>query len=89
MLCIENTNLQQTAVKRQKVLTLIEGRKFKLNIFFTSFHVLIRNLIKAFLSSNTKWFVFSKAALPGKMREEKENLKLKFKKCRRKQMCIV
>lgn len=48
MLCIENTNLPQTAVKRQKVLTLIEGRKFKLNIFFTSFHVLIRNLIKAF-----------------------------------------
>lgn len=47
MLCIENTNLPQTAVKRQKDLTLTEGREFKLNIFFTSFHVLIRNLIKA------------------------------------------
>lgn len=87
MLCIENTNLPQTAVKRQKDLTLVEGRKFKLNIFFTSFHVLIRNMIKALKSSDTKWFVFSKAALPGKMKEEKE--KLKFKKCRRKQMCIV
>lgn len=47
MLCIENTNLPQTAVKRQKDLTLVEGRKLKLNIFFTSFHVLIRSLIKA------------------------------------------
>lgn len=34
MLCIENTNLPQTAVKRQKNLTLTEGREFKLNIFF-------------------------------------------------------
>lgn len=37
MLCIENTNLPQTAVKRQKDLTLVEGRKFKLNIFSQAF----------------------------------------------------
>lgn len=37
MLCIENTNLPQTAVKGQKELTLIEGRKLKLNIFAKAF----------------------------------------------------
>lgn len=37
MLCIENTNLPQTAVKRQKDLTLTEGREFKLNIFSQAF----------------------------------------------------
>ena len=77
-MCIENTNLPQTAVKRQKDLTLIEGRKLKLNIFFHKLSFVDQKSDKGFIIFWHKMVCFFKSRLTGKDERRKRESEIKI-----------